>query len=445
MKRSKLMHTTIMILMAAVLVISAGCGSNNSPASPSDTGNNASSGQNGSGDNQDTAKKNVLVDFYTGRAPWADNIDKVGEFLRDQNGVGFKTVATAGTTAYQTVIKQSLQGDNPPPLFDWWSGFRMEDIVKSGTVADLTDEWKNHYEQAGLNADLATAFTVDGKVYGVPMNVSYWNVFYNKQLFAEYDLTVPTTWDEFTSVMDTLKDNGIAPLGLSFQGWTNFIWFGELLAHSDPDLYADLMVGKAKYTDPGVVEVMELYKSMIDNGYFSRPGKVDGDLLQDFVQGKIAMHLVGDWFNTNLLQAEMKPDEDYGSFILPVVKPGVQPSAIFETSPILVSEKSRHKEDALEALRGFFQQDAQKLWTESQGFAPFTPGIPSSNPVTEQLNEAIESGEYRLLQRYWEATPPEISEFAVEELGRFILEPEKYMEVLNTIEAHAQQYWASQQ
>ena len=37
-------------------------------------------------------------------------------------------------------------------------------------------------------------------------------VYYNKDIFAQYDLQVPTTEEEFLAVCKTLKDNGVVPL-----------------------------------------------------------------------------------------------------------------------------------------------------------------------------------------------------------------------------------------
>ena len=49
----------------------------------------------------------------------------------------------------------------------------------------------------------------------------------------------------------------------------SFIVFQELLLHSNAQLYKDLMAGKARYTHAGVVAVMELWKELLDKGYFA--------------------------------------------------------------------------------------------------------------------------------------------------------------------------------
>lgn len=75
--------------------------------------------------------------------------------------------------------------------------------------------------------------------------------------------------------------------------------------------------------------------------------------------------------------------------------------------------------------------------------APLVPGVESNNPIIDSLMETIETDEYRLINRYWEGTPPDISEFAVDQFARFMLNPNEYMDVLETIENHATDYWGS--
>ncbi|MBV7504376.1 extracellular solute-binding protein [Bacillus sp. sid0103] len=388
------------------------------------------------------SKESNLVEYYMDKSNWATNFDKVGKLTAEKYGTGIKAVPFSDTTSFQTTIKQSLQGNEPPTLFSWWSGFRMKEIVEAGAAADLTAEWKDYYEKEGLNPELAKAYTIDGKVYGAPLHVSYWNVFYNKKVFDKYGLKEPKTWDEFMNVLDTLKKNGVTPFAQPFKSrWQTFIWFEELLAHSDPALYDKLMVGEASYTDPGVVKVMELWKSLIDKGYFSKPGDIDGNLLSDIAKGDVGMVLMGQWWQSSLLKTGLQPGSDFGAFIVPAINDGVGNVAIYETSPIVVAEKSKNKEKAKEAVRNFFKKEPQQLWTESQGFAPLLPEVKSNNVITDKISEDIGANHYQLLQRYWEATPPEISEFAVDQFAKFILDTSTYKEVLETIEGQAQKVW----
>ena len=54
---------------------------------------------------------------------------------------------------------------------------------------------------------------------------------YNKQVFKDNNLEVPTTWDEFISVCDTLKGNDITPIAFgNSQNWYTMWYVGQFNA-----------------------------------------------------------------------------------------------------------------------------------------------------------------------------------------------------------------------
>lgn len=59
--------------------------------------------------------------------------------------------------------------------------------------------------------------TVDGRLYGLPLNEQYQGVLYNKNLFWRYGLQVPKTQDELYALVDKLEDIGITPFATHFQ------------------------------------------------------------------------------------------------------------------------------------------------------------------------------------------------------------------------------------
>lgn len=386
------------------------------------------------------AKSPEILNLYNDKAPWTKSFTSVGEFEARKFGVGFKPVPYSDTTTYQAAIDQSIMGSNPPDLLTWWTGYQFEKLVKTGKLLDLTNEWKS-YVKEGLNPGLANAFTVNGKIYGAPLYVSYWVVFYNKHIFNQYGLKPPKTWSQFLNVCDTLKKHGVTPIGQTITGqWPSFIWFEELLVRTDPALYKKLVVGKASYTDPGVVRVMRIWKQLEDKGYFSKPEDMNTGIPADLAKGKIGMFLVGDWYQSSFIQAGLKPGTDYDAFLLPDVAPKAGNVVIFETGPIAIPKNGRHVEDAKVVLRNFYRRETQQMWDNLQGFAPMVRGV-TSNPTNTRVNSQITSSHATLIQRYWEATPPDIAQFAVQQLDKFMLHPETYMEDLKAIEQFADRYW----
>jgi len=383
----------------------------------------------------------TVIDFYFDKGGWTDVFNGLGELMLEKTGTGFKMVPYSDTTSYQTTIKQSMQTNNPAPLFTWWSGFRMKELVDAGYVEDLTDEWKNYYEKAGLSPDLADAFSVDGKIYGAPLNVSYWYTYYNKKVFDQYGLKEPETWDEFIAICDKLLENGITPIGLQNEPWFSFVWFSELLVRYDADLYDRLMVGEVSYTDPEVIKCVEIFKDMIEKGYFAVSNDSEKELLPEFVKGNIAMLHFGGWYQGTIENAGLEPETDFSAFLLPSMSG--EPVVIYETGPITVSKNAANKEAALAILREYYSKESQEYISKEMGWSPLVPGVEADSQIVNKLVSQIKEKGYRQVQRYWEATAPQISEFAADEYVKLALNPESYMEVLEAIQAEAENYWNS--
>ncbi len=165
-------------------------------------------------------------------------------------------------------------------------------------------------------------------------------MYYNKAVFKKAGVTqTPKTWPELIAVADKVKAAGVKPFyqtNILF----SFVWFETLLAGKDPDLYDALATGKAKYTDPGVVEVMNEWKKMIDAGYFSDPGSKTEPQAQ-LKNGDVAMINFGTWFSGNLNTLKMKAGTDYDFFVIPNVNASLpKTSMIFETGPVCSAAQS---------------------------------------------------------------------------------------------------------
>lgn len=390
-----------------------------------------------------------MLEMYHDKATWQENTDTMGQMAAEQVGVGWTTVASADTTNYQTTVRAALGSDAAPDLYTWWSGYRMEDIVKAGAAADLTEIWKKYEDSGEYSKSVADAFTFDGKVYAVPLLTANWLIYYNKKLFAENGLEPPKTWDEFITLNDTLVEKGITPMAITIDGrWPAFILFEELLARTaGPDFYNKLMAGEAKYTDPEVVTAMELWADMLEKGYFTDPGITLGtganDMLPLFQQGKVAMIPIGDWYSTTLVGAGLVPGEDYDAFIMPNQNASLPAALFFEAGPLLVGENSPNKEAGMKAVDWWMSVPAQNKWSELAGFTSANSQADPANVVGAGIQKWIADNNATYVQRYWEATPPDIVEVAVDELGRFITDPSTMDQVLETIQAKADEVWAA--
>ena len=386
------------------------------------------------------------VDFYHDKANWEDAFNKV--LGSKDAGADVKVVPYADTSTYQAAVRASLRTPSAPGIFTWWSGYRMKDLVDAGLVADVTPLWKK-YTDAGLyNPSLASAYTFNGKIYGIPDLVAYWVVFYNKKVFAKYSLTPPKSWADLEKIAATLKQNNVTPFGATVDGrWPSFIWFEEFLVRQDPDLYGKLMNGQAKYTDAGVKQVFATWKDWIGKGYFTDPSIAFGTagtnaMAGEFAKGNLAMILVGSWYASTLQQAGVAGD-DLGAFIMPNEKDGMAPAVIFETGPLLLAAASKQKDDAAKVADYWMSAPAQQAWVDAQDFPPVNKDVKAKSELIAGVTKEIIDGKYNQINRFWEATPPEIAEAAVDELGNFMVHPDQADQVMQNLQALADKYWST--
>jgi multiple sugar transport system substrate-binding protein len=331
-------------------------------------------------------------------------------------------------------------------MFDWWFAYRMKDLVDTGNVADVTAIWEKHIATGEYPQDLMNSFGFGGRAYALPKGVNYWVVFYNKKVFDTYQLQPPQTWDDFMEIAVTLKRNGVTPFGLDVTTceWCGFIWFEELLVRTNPTIYNKLMDGKIGYNDPEIIEVMLKWKELLDKGYFTEPGHIDDDTsAMSFAGGTFAMYLIGDWWTANVETAGLRAGQDYGIFVMPGITENGSRPLIIEGRPVLISERSPHKEAALKMADYFMSVEGQTVWAkESNSNSPNLKVPEETRPAhLKALAAEVAAGKYVLLPRYWEATPPEIVEEVVVLLDKFVQDPASYGPLMDRAEQFADNYW----
>ncbi len=339
--------------------------------------------------------------------------------------IGVRGVPTVyETDVYQAKVKVDLTTDRAPGVFKWWFGYRAYELLKAGLVADLGDVWK----EIGSNyaPGIKEALTIDGVTYALPFNVGYWVWYYSKSVYNKYNLKLPTTWDEWMQQMAFLKSKGVYVVGntIGDSRWTSFIVFQEILYRMDADLYQKLMTGKAHYTDPTVVKAMQMWKDWLDKGYMApNDATYATDLPRMLKNGQLAFAPFGDWYGGILQQQGLKPGDDYGVFIPPVINPKSKGSIILEVSPLMVGKNYPDLASAKKFMKWYASSPtAAKLLWDGLKFA----NNKNISAATIKRDDPVLAGEMDMLKaypnkliRFWEATPVEIVEKAVDVFNDF--------------------------
>ncbi len=348
------------------------------------------------------------------------------------------TLNTFDHEAYKTAIRNFLASD-PPDVALWFAGNRMRFFVDQGLIMDVSDLW----EEAGFNETMASsrrAFTENGKQWGVPWGYYQWGVFYRQDIFDEYGIDVPRTWDEFLAAGDTLVENGITPvtIGTKFL-WTAAGWFDYLnLRINGYDFHMQLTAGEVPYTDPRLDAVFDAWRDLIERGFFLENHATYSwqEAQAPFINGRAAMYLIGNFITPDLESAGVL--DDTGFFQFPIIDPEV---GVFEDAPTeayLIPAGAENVEEAKLFLEFASRADVLADFAYEVGNIP--PNNQSRAPEDrftvagfEMLNAAD-----GLAQFYDRDTNPEMASVGMEGFQEFMVNPDREDAIRQRLETERQ-------
>jgi glucose/mannose transport system substrate-binding protein len=210
-------------------------------------------------------------------------------------------VAGGGGDRAKAVLKTRMQGNDPPDTFQVHGGPELIDgYVKANRMDPVTSIYTEMNIKTAFPQQLLDMVSQGGEIYAVPANIHRGNeLFYNKKVFADNGITVPTTWDEFFTAAEKLKAKNIAALAVGGKDtWAVTMLFEDLLiARAGADKFNDLMSGKADWNDPGVIAALDDLKKIWSSGYVNTDfsALTWDDASGQVVKGTAAMTIMGDW------------------------------------------------------------------------------------------------------------------------------------------------------
>ncbi|OYN90322.1 ABC transporter substrate-binding protein [Parenemella sanctibonifatiensis] len=401
-----------------------------------------SGGGSGGGGSAETPSELTTIDFFTDKAAWEPSFEEMNQTSTSIN-VELKFTGYSDPTAYDSFIKQAFRTRDVPDLFTWHTGGQLAELVEQNLVAETTDLWTEATSNNLVPEGLIDNYTHDGAQYGVPLNVAYWAMYYNKPIFEEHGLEVPTSWDELMANCDTLMTAGITPfhqMNIIFE----FVWFQLLLMGQSPETYEALQTGEASYTDPEVVTAAREWGRMIDEGYFVDPG-VQTDPQTLLNTGEVAMAYLGTFFTGQLASIGAVSGTDYGIFVPPNLNPATSdPQMVIETGPLVAGSGSENEAEVLAYSSWWFSDEAQNAWSTARGDVSFNPNVSIADPELSALSDAVNDPATVAQKRYLEATPLPIYTRSTEVFGKFVTDGGDPMPMLEQLQTVADDYWAEQ-
>lgn len=237
---------------------------------------------------------------------------------------------------------------------------QFPDIPFAVTVADFAEAGlllPFDEEYLAENFILPNAAEIGGQSWSPPVGAQLIPlVFYNKSIFDNVGVEVPTTWDEFLAVSAELQAAGEIPMLMcAADPWCASFPAVGLVSQNvfgdDPDWMLKRKAGEVSFSDPEFVEAMQMFKDLFDLGYIDEAalGTDFSTANQFFYDGGAAMYMQGSWFIGY-------PPEDMGfemgAFLLP--RPdGKEVASIYVGGGTRVSAVSEHPEEVMMFAEAF--------------------------------------------------------------------------------------------
>jgi len=314
----------------------------------------------------------------------------IGAALDSVEGVEIERLITPD--ADRTGYAKQLQSSGQFP--DLLSSIDAKEFTDAGLLEPFDQDWLNE------NFIIPDASTIDGETYIPPTNAQILPlVYYNKTIFEENDIALPTTWDEFLTTVGELKAAGVVPIEMAgLEAWSASMPIVALASADvlgqDADWVSKRYAGDVAFGDEAFVAAMQKHRDLIELGAYS-----DNALSTDFptananfLAGDSGMYIMGSWFTgTGYMALDIA--ETFGAFPLPTDDGSlVVPFNVGGTTS--VSAASDHVDKALEFAKAWSVAPASMaILVQEDGAIPLMKGVSVSDfdvTVSSLYNEIFD-------------------------------------------------------
>ena len=257
---------------------------------------------------------------------------------------------------YKEKIKVAVGANNAPDVFFSWSGEFLYQFVRENKVYDLTNVMKKDpvWKNSIMPSQLAP-FSYHNKIYGTPFRVSVKIFFYNTQIFNQYNLKAPQTWQDLLNVCETLKKNNITPIAYGNQEkWPSCHYITTLNQKLVPDdvRVTDYKPENGGFTNPGYIKALNMYKQLLP--YCNpNPNAITHEIARtNFATGKVAMAYL-ESIEIPYITPVASKDFQYGMFAFPDISDGKGNQGYITGAPegFVISAATKHPKEAIAFLK----------------------------------------------------------------------------------------------
>jgi multiple sugar transport system substrate-binding protein len=330
-------------------------------------------------------------------------------------------------------ILAAVVGNAPPDML-WFPPMITGQLVELEAIRPLEDWLDTSPLRSQIDPTLFPAMEFQGHIWSVPFGTNNNGIFYRPSLFQAAGITrLPTTWEEFRQVAQTLtrdidgdgrldQHGMVLPLGKgewTVFNWLPFLWAagGSLTSADSSSTAASAALNLVNLVNQGAIVALQFWHNLIQDGsaILSLPER--GYELDGFLAGKVAMQLSGPWTlgqlqatgvdfgvmpiptqaeratamggeNLFIFKTNLERERAAFTFAEYVVSEEFQTEWATRTGYLPVNLRSRQNAAYQEFVT---QQPAVQVFLEQAAYGRSRPIFPGYNRISENLGRAIEA------------------------------------------------------
>lgn len=209
-----------------------------------------------------------------------------------------------GSDDLVTKITVELASGELPDIFTYWGGMARLGPLAEGNALLNMDEYfaltstsvtRDDFAQSGIDH-----YTVGGQLLGLPTESNLGAFIVNQEMFDEFGLEIPETYEDMLEAGRVFRENGIIPFAMGSNGGNpSHLWFSEMYKQFDGGLEEIQSLPQTQQFDTEIaLRVAELIVDMREHDMYPADTVSNGNWGPSFAlynEGRAAMIFTWPW------------------------------------------------------------------------------------------------------------------------------------------------------
>lgn len=345
----------------------------------------------GCGGKKDDADGKVVIELVHYKPEAVDVFEALEEKFNATHD-NIKLVIDSPNDA-MVILKTRFIRENNPDIIGIGGDINYSNFLDAKMLMDISDfDGLSDIKENYLTTNKDLEYVPQEGVYAVPYMANAAGVLYNRDMFEEHGWQIPTTWEEFNQLCETIQAEGIQPLYFGYKDtWTCLAaWNAIAVNLCSTDIAYQVNSGNATFSE-AYEEIAVKDKELLKYGQSDPVAYSYNDACTAFARGQSAMYVIGNYAIPQI--KSVNPDMNIDSFVFPASS-NAEENILNSGNDLMfcVMEDCEHKEEAYEVLRFLLEDENVQDYLNDQSAVPCKKGDFEIAPELDGMKEYIENG-----------------------------------------------------